>query len=454
MSGLAAAIRVGMYGKSVLLLERHTVAGGLNSYYKVGKYTFDVGLHAVTNYVEKGVKGTPLTKIFRQLRIDRDSFGLCPQTQSRISFPETNLLFSNDFDQLRQSIADRFPNEVHNFDKFTVLAKTNKEYSKASARGEIQSFFNDPLLMEMLLCPLLYYGSATENDMEFGQFLILFNSIFLEGFARPYEGIKPIIHSLLKRAKEVGVERKMGLGVKKLGAESNRVAEIVLDNGSIVTADQILSSIGAPETQRLIHDSDRCRKSEENIGKLAFIESIAVLDQPPLDLGFEDTIVFFNRSHQVKYERPNDLVDYRSGIICSPNHYDYGDRSLKENIIRVTAQASEPMWRALSPEDYQKQKQLAFDRLLETAASVTPNTSVEKLKTSVKFRDVFSPTTVTRFTGRIGGAIYGAPIKSSDGRTEIENLFICGTDQGYLGIIGSMISGIAMANAHVLSAAS
>jgi hypothetical protein len=43
------------------------------------------------------------------------------------------------------------------------------------------------------------------------------------------------------------------------------------------------------------------------------------------------------------------------------------------------------------------------------------------------------------------------PRKVYDGRTRLENLFICGTDQGYLGIIGAMISGITMANIHVLA---
>ena len=34
--------------------------------------------------------------------------------------------------------------------------------------------------------------------------------------------------------------------------------------------------------------------------------------------------------------------------------------------------------------------------------------------------------------------------------THLENLFLCGTDQGFLGIIGSMLSGITIANLHLL----
>ena len=82
MSGLAASIRLAMYDRSVLLLERHLAPGGLNSFYRMGGHAFDVGLHALTNWVPPGAKGTPLGKIFRQLRIERDAFDLCPQLKS------------------------------------------------------------------------------------------------------------------------------------------------------------------------------------------------------------------------------------------------------------------------------------------------------------------------------------------------------------------------------------
>ena len=32
----------------------------------------------------------------------------------------------------------------------------------------------------------------------------------------------------------------------------------------------------------------------------------------------------------------------------------------------------------------------------------------------------------------------------------VPGLFLCGTDQGYLGIVGAMLSGISMANKHAL----
>ena len=63
---------------------------------------------------------------------------------------------------------------------------------------------------------------------------------------------------------------------------------------------------------------------------------------------------------------------------------------------------------------------------------------------------MFTPRTITKFTGHFGGAIYGAPKKDRQGRTGLDNVYLCGTDQGFLGIVGAMLSGISMANYHIL----
>ncbi len=74
-------------------------------------------------------------------------------------------------------------------------------------------------------------------------------------------------------------------------------------------------------------------------------------------------------------------------------------------------------------------------------------------RSRVMATDTFTPTTIKRFTGHENGAVYGVPRKVLDGTTHLKNLFLCGTDQGFVGIIGAMFSGIAMANRHLLNAA-
>ncbi|MGW8288596.1 MAG: hypothetical protein ACWGOD_10190 [Desulfobulbales bacterium] len=70
---------------------------------------------------------------------------------------------------------------------------------------------------------------------------------------------------------------------------------------------------------------------------------------------------------------------------------------------------------------------------------------------NIVYEDSFTPVTIERYTSRIQGAVYGSPEKLKDGRTDFDNLFIAGTDQGYLGIVGSLLSGVTMVNQHILN---
>jgi phytoene dehydrogenase-like protein len=72
-------------------------------------------------------------------------------------------------------------------------------------------------------------------------------------------------------------------------------------------------------------------------------------------------------------------------------------------------------------------------------------------KPNIIFSDVFTPHSIERYTGHINGAVYGSPLKRKTGKTDFDNLIICGTDQGFLGIVGALLSGISMANLHGLS---
>src|SRR3954469_6644411 len=132
MSGLAAGIRLAHFGKKVCIFERHNAPGGLNSFYSLAGRKFDVGLHAMTNYVPAGVKGTPLGKLLRQLRIERDEFALCEQKQSRIAFGsrgETSLRFTNDFAVFEGEVAARFPAQIDGFRRLVTAIRTFDDVS-------------------------------------------------------------------------------------------------------------------------------------------------------------------------------------------------------------------------------------------------------------------------------------------------------------------------------------
>lgn len=448
LSGLAAGIRLAHYDKRVCILERHTTIGGLNSFYRLNGRNYDVGLHAVTNFTPKGAKQGPLARLLRQLRFSWDELSLCPQVGSQIAFPGVTLEFDNQFATLESQIAERFPTQIDGFRRLVAnLAdydQMDTAHDKPSARAVVAEYLGEPLLIEMIFAPLLYYGSAREHDMDWVQFCILFRGIYLEGFARPWAGVRPLLKLLVRRFKELGGELRLRAGVKQIVTRDGQASGVELDDGTQLEAQTILSSAGLLETSRLCHDAPPVEAAA--IGQLSFVESMSVLNTEPRDLGLKHTIVFFNDSEKFHWAKPDGLADVRSGVICSPNNFRY-EQPLEEGMVRITALANYDRWRALDEQAYREAKQHWYDQMLASAVRFVPD-----FRPAVVATDMFTPLTIKRFTGHENGAVYGAAIKRFDGHTHLKNVFLCGTDQGFLGIIGSIVSGIGMANRHVLAA--
>jgi phytoene dehydrogenase-like protein len=443
MSGLAAGIRLAYYDKRVCIIEKHHRVGGLNSFYNRGGRKFDVGLHAVTNYVPEGVRLTPLPKLLRQLRLKRENFALCPQRMSAIKFPDRTLRFNNDLEFFIQEVVDNFPAQAELLKTIFEYDELNLYTKPISAREVVGSIISDRLLIDMVFCPLMFYGNAQENDIEFGQFVIMFKGIYCEGFARPQAGVRQVLDVLVKKYKSCGGELKTRCAVKSIQAANDRVESILLENGEVLTADKILSSAGYVETMRLLSNYDPTGM-EYKAGQLSMVEFITVLDKQPAEMGHETTIIFYNNSDRFDYRKPDELVNVSSGVICCPNNFQY-ENPLPEGMIRITNLANFDLWDRLGEEEYNTQKAAWLGTSLNEVVKLMPD-----FRDSIVFTDVFTPKTIQRFTGHINGAVYGTPSKIKTGRTHLNNLFICGTDQGFLGIVGAMLSGISMANLHVL----
>ena len=166
--------------------------------------------------------------MIRQLRFSWEDFQLAEQIGSSIRFPGVALDFTNDIELLESQIAERFPSEV---DGFRKLCESLLDYSDMdgsdpsfmrSAREVMAEHIRDPLLIEMLICPLMWYGNAREDDMDFGQFCIMFRACYLEGFGRPFKGVRVILKNLVRKFRGLGGELKLRSGVSKIHVEDGR----------------------------------------------------------------------------------------------------------------------------------------------------------------------------------------------------------------------------------------
>lgn len=447
LSGLAAGIRAARFGKKTLILEQHSLPGGLNSWYFRHGYLLETGLHAMTNFAPSSVKSAPLNRLFRQLKISRKRFMTREQIGSEIVFPEKQLRFSNDLALLIAEIEREFPASL---DGFIRLVRVMEDYNPflpapwQSARAFLKEYLADPLLENMLMLPLMVYGNAEEKDMDLAQFAIMFRALFLEGFFRPEQTIREFLNMLLEQYRSFGGEIRMKTGVAEIICSHavRKVGGVRLDNGEEIRSDSVLSTTGIPGTAKL---SGWQLDLEKYTGRMSFMETIAFLPaRMEKSLSNDRTIIFFSHRNDWQYQRPESLIDPSWGVICFPDNF-HGIESDNTFQLRVTNSADYDRWQQLDGDAYQTAKKQCFADSVAGSSEIVGNYSKD-----IVYQDSFTPLTIERYTGKGSGAVYGSPIKIKDGRTPFDNLFIAGTDQGYLGIVGAMLSGVTVVNQHLL----
>ena len=445
LSGLAAGIRAARFGVQTLIVEQHHSPGGLNSYYRRQGHLFETGLHAMTNFAPAKDKRAPLNLLFRQLHLSRRDFPVREQIGSEIIFPAGSLSFSNDPALLDVEITRLFPQASEAFRRLRKAIANYDPFTPApwrSARHFIQDYLHEPLLENMLLLPLMVYGNAEENDMDLGQFVIMFRAIFEDGLFRPQTNMNDFLNLLVQQFEEFGGQLRYNAAVEKKLFRGTHAQAVCLADGTRLATKKIISTAGIPETIRL---SGWQTPSTEHRGKMSFTETISLLPKEIADSLRQDrTILFYSESNSPQYKRPDMLQDTSWGVICFPDNF--AEKELKAFFsVRVTNSASYPLWHSLEKDVYVERK-----KACRKEAVAVSEKYIGPYQDAVVYEDSFTPLTIERFTRKAEGAVYGSPLKIHDGITPWANLFIAGTDQGYLGIVGSMLSGISMVNKHIL----
>ncbi len=452
LSGLAAAIRVARFNPNVLLLEKHIRIGGLNSFFYRNNTLYETGLHAITNYADPTDKKAPLNRLLRQLKLPRKEFTFCQQYQSEVVFQgQTTLKFSNDFDLFQSEIDSNFPLAIDKFQKLLVFLSTFDPFIAKpfhSAKTFLFEILQDPLLVDMILCPLMYYGSSRQDDMDLSQFAIMFQAIYREGMFRPQGTIKEFLDQLLDHYQMFGGRLRTSCGVKKILHNKERATGVILHSGELIECDYMLSTIGHDETMHLLDkEKDIDKRLGDQHPRLGFFETIyQVPKHTTSHLPSNKTIIFYNDADRFSYKNPRDFVDFSSGVICFPGNFQ-GLKGNDSREIRSTHLANYAEWKALAQDStlYKNQKRAAA----RYSAQCLEN-KIGSFTANIVYENSFTPVTIERYTAKIGGAIYGNPTKTKDGDIGFTNLFLAGTDQGFLGIIGSMLSGVSIVNRHIL----
>lgn len=447
-SGLSCALRLAMFDHKVAIFESHSIPGGLNSYYKRRVndelIRIDTGLHALTNFSLKGEIGTKLLpQILKQFRFSYDQLDLCPQKKSKIIIKDNELIFTNDINFLISQISELYPKDLDGFIKFLDFVKSEdlKKYNQPFESGNaiISRFLKDEELIKLLSFPVISYGSCWENDIDSYLYLSLFKAIYLEGLARPKDGIKTLIDLFEKKINTLSNSKIFYRSqVDNILAFDDVVH--VKSGSNLYEVQKVFSSIGYPGTKQLIGEP----YDKSGLSNVSFVEVVFVYATEKTG-DYDETIIFFNESDTSIFSEKNVLTSKKAGVICCVENFE--SETQLNKIIKVTYYGNYSSWESLSREEYNQEKNMTIEHAKNILNKYLP---LEQRTPS--FIDCFTPKTIKKYTRHLNGAVYGSTQKFKNGIfSNSNNLILIGADQGNVGITGCILSGASMANKHGLS---
>ena len=481
----AASILSQLYGKKVLVLEKHSKAGGFTHIFKrQGKFEWDVGLH----YVGGMSKGSMSRAMFDLVTAGGVRWQRLPDIYDVFMYPGLTFRARSGRSRLRSDLKKQFPGEANAIDTYFrdvrrasgwlgrhVVAKSlprlmaplsnlSQAYGASGAlqttRAYLETHIRDAQLRAVLASQWGDYGLPPRRSAFALHAMV--TSHYMDGAYYPIGGassiasaIRPVIEAsggqvlLSHRVEEVLIEGNRAVGVRAVQQKVDPPVEIRF------AADIIISGVGALLTYaRLLPRSLDIPYREDIVrfprGASNVTVYIGLKDDPRrLGLSGENYWMYDSFDHDEVFEDRNALAGgkARHCFLSFPSLKNPQASAHTAEIIALVDPepflewSSQPV-KKRGPE-YEHLKARIGDALLDFVDERIPG-----FRGLVEYVELSTPLTTEHYTGYPGGTIYGAPgiperyrMPWIGFRTPIPNLMMAGADTSVHGVTGAMMSG-------------
>ena len=494
--GLTAGALLARFGKSVLVLDRHYVAGGNATVFRRAEYEFDVGIHYIGDCGPDGV----VPRILRAAGVDGVTFReMDADGFDTFLFPDFTFRVPRGFEAFRKRLVEHFPKEAKGIARYVDALQAVRSFQGLGGGG----FLNAVRTMWQARTVLRYANSTVASFLDSCTHDIRLRAVLTAhsgDYAEPPSRASLMVHAGVTAGYLAGAYYPEGGGqtlsdrlsesIERQGGKillRAPVTKILVEHGRAVGVEFDSHHLGRSTVRApvVISNADLKRTFFELIGaefvKPKTVRRIQGYEMAPAlgvvylgvrrDLrteGLPNTNFWIHPSYDLEplyaEAREGRFHPRPSCFLFSSSLKDPGNRRAApeghSNLELVTVVPSQPeAWgttiREMADGTYEKNpiylqtKQELADRLMAAAERVFPG-----LSRDVDCCEVSSPMTHTRFTGSTGGTSYGLALIPKQflfhrpgPATEIGGLYICGASSmaGH-GIPGAMWSGVLAAS--------
>ncbi len=484
--GLSAALCLARAGQKVAVIEQHYVPGGWCHSFYINGHRFSPGVHYIGG-LDKGESTSSLYEglgIANELvffRMNKAAYEHCWIGDERIDMPAG-------IDNLIESLSTRFPAEKKGIKKYLTLVKTvSKElflipamkgfwdnitipyrtrhlgkYGLFKLKKVIGWHIKDPLLKKVLNIQCGDHG-LPPSKASFPLHCALMDHYF-NGAFYPMGGGAAIVKAMTNAIKNYGGRIYTGQAVKKIlleGDGKKQVTGIELQNGEKMLAKNIISNADPSITYKLVgHENLSAKLNKKLLATRYSVTSLMFFITVDMDIreaGIDSGNIWFMPGKDMD-EIYEDLTkvsilekdEFESLFISCSSLKDPLSYNGREHTLEVVTFIDYDSFKAYNAErtetdeKYLKIKQRLTQKLLNTFKRILP-----AVHDNIVQIEVGTPMTNEFYINSTKGNVYGTekgfwqtgPF-SYTAKTEIANLYLCGSSIMSHGVAGSSYSGV------------
>lgn len=484
IGGLACAAALARFGRRVLVLERHYVAGGLTHTFSREDYTWDVGVH----YLGQMGPGQPMRRILDWLSGNGIDFASMGPVYDIVRLADGfRFEFARPRSALEAGLREAFPHAGEDIRRFMdALDAARRSFATPFQQRAMPAVLRGLIGWLKRRALARWWGRTTEDvlretvhdarlravlsaqwgdhggrpaESSFAMHATIVDH-YLDGAWYPVGGAAAFARALVPVIESAGGAVITNAPVARVLVDNGRATGVELEDGTRQFAPTIVSSVGAQDTVlRLLPPA---------YGDTAWAREILSLAPSVchvcLYLGLEGEVQgagatpgnhwIFETDHiDASWDDPFSQDRAPALFVSFPSLKDpaHARREPQHHTAEIVAWTD---WRVFEPwaesahgqrpEDY-----LAFKQSLERALLAQFERHFPGLAPMVRVRELSTPLSTVHFTGHHHGAIYGlntTPRRFAsrvlDIRTPVPGLLLAGQDVVTPGVAGAMMGGV------------